>query len=43
MSFLMDLSEDEYDIVIVNEAYAEYVENGKERHPIEELREDENL
>lgn len=34
---LFDKIEEEYDIAIADEAYAEYVENGKESRPIGEL------
>ena len=30
-------TENEYDIKIANEAYAEYIKNGKQSKPIEEL------
>ena len=37
---LFEKIEDEYDIVIANEAYAEYVKSGKQSRPITELWEE---
>lgn len=34
---LFEKIEDEYDIVLANEAYDEYVKDGKKSRPIEEL------
>lgn len=34
---LFEKIEDEYDIAIANEAYEEYVKNGKQSTPIDEL------
>ena len=34
---LFEKIEDEYDIAVANEAYDEYVKNGKKSHPIDEL------
>lgn len=34
---LFEKIEDEYDITVANEAYAEYVKNGKKSAPIDEL------
>ncbi len=34
---LFDKIEDEYDIVVADEAYKEYVDNGKESRPIEDF------
>lgn len=40
---LFEKIEDEYDLVIANEAYDEYVTSGKQSRPIEELWEELNL
>lgn len=37
---LFEKIEDEYDIVVANEAYEEYVQSGKKSRPIEELWEE---
>lgn len=34
---LFEKIEDEYDIAVYNDAYKEYIDSGKESHPIEEL------
>lgn len=34
---LFEKIEDEYDITVANEAYAEYIKDGKKSTPIEEL------
>ncbi len=40
---LFDKIEEEYDIAIANEAYDDYVKNGKESKPIEDLWKDLNI
>ena len=40
---LFEKIEEEYDIVVANEAYAEYLESGKKSRPIEDLWVEENL
>ncbi len=37
---LFEKIEDEYDIVVANDAYEEYVQSGKKSRPIEELWEE---
>lgn len=37
---LFEKIEDEYDVVIANEAYSEYTKNGKQSRPITELWEE---
>lgn len=37
---LFEKIEDEYDIAVANEAYDEYVKNGKKSRPIDELWEE---
>lgn len=32
-----DITEDEYDMEVFNQAYKEYIDSRKESHPIEEL------
>ena len=34
---LFERIEDEYDLVVANEAYDEYVKNGKKSRPVDEL------
>lgn len=34
---LFEKIEEEYDVVVAEEAYEEYVENGKQSRPVEEL------
>lgn len=40
---LFEKIEEEYDIVIADEAYSEYLQSGKKSRPIEELWKEENL
>lgn len=40
---LFEKIEDEYDIAIANEAYDDYVKNGKKSHPISKLWKEVNL
>lgn len=40
---LFEKIEDEYDIVIANEAYAEYVADGKKSRPFSELKKELGL
>lgn len=40
---LFDKIEEEYDIAIANEAYDDYVKNGKESKPIDDLWKDLNI
>lgn len=40
---LFDKIEEEYDIVIANEAYDDYVKSGKESKPIDDLWKDLNI
>lgn len=40
---LFDKIEEEYDIAIANESYDDYVKNGKESKPIEDLWKDLNI
>lgn len=40
---LFEKIEEEYDVAVASEAYAEYVKNGKNSRPIEELWKEENL
>ncbi|MCR4667974.1 MAG: DUF6290 family protein [Clostridia bacterium] len=42
-SALFDRIEDEYDLKIAGEAYAEYISGGKKSRPVEELWEDCDL
>ncbi len=37
MDFSIRLNEDEYDVIIANEAYEEYLKDGKQSRPIQEL------
>lgn len=37
---LFDRIEDEYDVVVANEAYEDYVKDGRKSRPIEELWKD---
>lgn len=40
---LFDRIEDEFDVVVANEAYGEYEAGGKKRRPIEEFWQELNL
>lgn len=40
---LFERIEDEYDLTIANEAYQDYVKDGKKSRPIEELRKELGL